>query len=257
MSTVNWKFWAWVSLNHWVLHAAWLRILRKRFTLFALQLKKPSKHKTVMDENTEPKTVVKKCGQGAAPAVTKINDELLGVEPPTQKRVPARQAISKKVEAPLGAFDRGDESDDIIEDSDDEVIPLSNPIQKPVKASRATAIASTRAKRNAAKKLTVPTDVVSDSDDSFNVEDEDIEASDDDAPIALPAARGRKRPAMTSTSKTQKKTKTHRPSKKAAPDDDSGDEVDDVAAPPISRRSMRGTQGTTQGTQNTWGRSRR
>ena len=232
-------------------------LVNKIYEAVKEQLKKPSKHKTVMDENTEPKTVVKKCGQGAAPAVTKINDELLGVEPPTQKRVPARQAISKKVEAPLGAFDRGDESDDIIEDSDNEVIPLSNPIQKPVKASRATAIASTRAKRNAAKKLTVPTDVVSDSDDSFNVEDEDIEASDDDAPIALPAARGRKRPAMTSTSKTQKKTKTHRPSKKAAPDDDSGDEVDDVAAPPISRRSMRGTQGTTQGTQNTWGRSRR
>ncbi|OUS47171.1 Mre11 protein [Ostreococcus tauri] len=220
-------------------------LVNKIYEAVKEQLKKPSKHKPVMDENTELKTVVKKCGQGAAPAVTKINDELLDVEPPTQKRVPARQAISKKVEAPLGAFDRGDESDDIIEDSDDEVIPLSNPIQKPVKASRATAMASTRAKRNAVKKLTVPTDVVSDSDDSFNVEDEDIEAS---------AWQEKTRDVNIQNAEENEDAPTV---EKAAPDDDSGDEVDDVAAPPISRRSMRGTQGTTQGTQNTWGRSRR
>jgi double-strand break repair protein MRE11 len=250
------------------------RLTSKIYEAVKVQLNKPSKHKPVMDENTAPPPQMSKKrprasatavddDEDATPAATAEDGE--PTQPATQKKPPRRRASANpRTPAPPLV---GDDFDDEIEDSDAEVIPLSAPMTKSTQPSRATAIASTRRKQNAAKRPVARDDAPSDSDDSFNIDDEVIEASDDDEVVeASPPARGRKRavvPAATKPAAKKAKPAAKPPARRAkvtrgraARGDDSGDDVDEIIAP--SRRSARATQNTsTQGTQNTWGRSRR
>jgi len=230
-------------------------LLSKIYEAVKAQMSKPSKRKPVMDEVTEQAVAAE------APLATRTNRRGrasvavdVDSEAPTQKKTPAKR--------------RGDDAfddDDIEDDSDVEVIPLSNPAPRPPRPSRAAAaVASTRVRRNAA----AAKDAAEDSDDSFDVDDEVIEASDEEEVIAMPT-RGKKRAAAPPTRATQRKTKATKTTTAAASrakkttrrtngtaGDDSGDDVDEVVAPTRDGRSTRGTQNT-QATQNTWGRTRR
>ena len=248
------------------------RLTSKIYEAVKVQLNKPSKHKPVMDENTAPPPpqASKKRARVSTAAVenddaapTATVEDAEPTQPATQKKQRTQRRASAKPPTPEPPR-VDDDSDDEIEDSDADVIPLSAPVEKSTRPSRAAAIASTRVKRNAAKKPVVRDDAPSDSDDSFIVDDEVIEASDEDEVIdASPPARGRKRAAATKPATKKAKPAAKPPTGRAkatrgraATGDDSGDDVDEIIAP--SRRGTRGTQNTsTQGTQNTWGRSRR
>ena len=226
------------------------------------QMSKPSKRKPVMDEATEEAVA------SEVPLATTTNRRgrasvAVGIdsEAPTQKKTPAKRRAAAPQLPPRGGD--GFDDDDIEDDSDVEVIPLSNPAPRPPRPSRAAAaVASTRVRRNAA----ATKDAAEDSDDSFDVNDEVIEASDDEDVIAMPT-RGKKRAATPPTRATQRATKATKttasrakktPTRRtnATAGDDSGDDVDEVVAPTRGGRSTRGTQNT-QTTQNTWGRTRR
>lgn len=238
-------------------------LISKIYEAVKEQLKKPMKHKLVMDENVEQPATKKGRGRQSAAVATTVppvaNEEDAQTQPATQKRIQTKRSPPKRqVIEPIDTksdddFDTFD--DDDIEDSDDEVIPLSNPAQKSTRASRATAIASTRVKKKAAS-IAAAAAAASDSDKSFDADDDVIEPSDDENVVV--AARGRKRAAAATVKSTQKKAKKQtagRRSQRSAltPGEDSGDDVDELVAPSRSR-SARGTQSATQ---NTWGRTRR
>jgi len=241
-------------------------LLSKIHDAVQVQLKKPSKHKPVMDENTAPKNAArddKSTGATASRKPTSAAPET-ALEPVVEqvpelpraqaktpvRRAPATRRKSTAISEPIVDV----VSDDEIEDSDIEEIPMSNPVTKS-RPTRAATIASMRNK----KKMTA---VAEDSDDSFDEADEVIDASDEDVAPA-PSTRGRKRPAHAPT-KTPKRKAAKPPSGRARStraattvDDDSGDDVDEIVAPSRTRATRTASGMTQGGTQSTWGRSRR
>lgn len=240
-----------------------------------LQMKKPTKHKPVLEENANDGTSAaapKRRGRAStAAAPADVENEAAAAndaptQPPTQKATQKKPAATRRAPAKkktptpepevISDFDDEDE----IEDSDADVIPLSQPVKTAARPSRAAAIASTRAMR---KQTPSSPNEVPDSEDEFDADDEVIEASDSEDDVGIAPARGRKRAAPAAKKAPAKKpratTSRAKVPARRATGDDSGDDVDDVA--PTRGRSTRGTQNT-QGTQNTtqnntWGRSRR
>jgi double-strand break repair protein MRE11 len=241
-------------------------LLSKIHDAVQVQLKKPSKHKPVMDENTAPKnaagggrstgaTVSRKPTSPARETALEPVVEQAPEPPRAQTKTPARRAPATRRKSTARSEPVVDVvSDDEIEDSDVEEIPMSNPVTK----SRPTRAATIASMRN--KKMTA---VAEDSDDSFDEADEVIDASDEDIAPA-PSTRGRKRPAPAPT-KTPKRKAAKPPSGRAARstraatavDDDSGDDVDEIVAPSRTRATRTASGMTQGGTQSTWGRSRR
>lgn len=240
-------------------------LLSKIHDAVQVQLKKPSKHKPVMDENTAPKNAPgggRSTGATASRKPTSPAPETAlepvveqAPEPPrAQTKTPAHRAPTTRRKSTARSEPVVDVvSDDEIEDSDVEEIPMSNPVTKS-RPTRAATIASMRNKKMAA--------VAEDSDDSFDEADEVIDASDEDIAPA-PSTRGRKRPAPAPT-KTPKRKAAKPPSGRArstraatAVDDDSGDDVDEIVAPSRTRATRTASGMTQGGTQSTWGRSRR
>jgi len=218
------------------------KLVSKIYEAVKEQLKKPMKRKLVMDENVEQPTTTTKKSRSRQNATTASTAPQLSVHEDAQKRAPSKRSAAKRQ-----AIEASESKDDDIEDSDDEVIPLSNPAQKLTRASRATVIASTRVKKKAAS--VTPR---SDSDASFDEDDEIIEPSDDENVVA---SRGRKRAAAATAKPARRKSNTAATAKRRmTAGHDSGDDVDDEVVAPSRSRSARGTQSTTQ---NTWGRSRR